>query len=133
ADGERDVTTLWESVGAPQPTVSHHLSFLRLAHLVSARRDGRRVYYSLGPAARVEAHDAIAVEYPAFAVAIATAGADATSPNPAAKDRAAAGSVADGDVEPIRWRRARSLDETNEPVLLMGSATPTDFLARHRM
>lgn len=30
-----------------QPTVSHHLNLLRAAGLVTVRRDGRQVYYSL--------------------------------------------------------------------------------------
>ena len=30
-----------------QPTVSHHLSILRSAGLVSVRREGKQVYYSL--------------------------------------------------------------------------------------
>lgn len=30
-----------------QPTVSHHLNLLREAGLVTVRRDGRQVYYSL--------------------------------------------------------------------------------------
>ncbi len=30
-----------------QPTVSHHLSILRVAGLVNVRREGKQVYYSL--------------------------------------------------------------------------------------
>ena len=33
-----------------QPTVSHHLSILRSAGLVSVRREGKQVYYSLNQA-----------------------------------------------------------------------------------
>ncbi|MEU4245528.1 metalloregulator ArsR/SmtB family transcription factor [Actinoplanes sp. NPDC026619] len=46
-DGEQDVTTLTEAVGAARPAVSQHLAKLRLAGLVATRRDGRRVLYTL--------------------------------------------------------------------------------------
>jgi DNA-binding transcriptional ArsR family regulator len=46
-DGERDVTTLTEAVGAARPAVSQHLGKLRLAGLVTARRDGRRILYAI--------------------------------------------------------------------------------------
>ncbi|MEU0936966.1 MULTISPECIES: metalloregulator ArsR/SmtB family transcription factor [unclassified Embleya] len=45
--GEADVTTLIEACEAPRPSVSQHLAKLRLAGLVTTRRDGRRVVYSL--------------------------------------------------------------------------------------
>ena len=45
--GEADVTTLVEAVGAARPSVSQHLAKLRLAGLVTTRKDGRRVVYSL--------------------------------------------------------------------------------------
>lgn len=48
SDGEADVSTLVEAVGVPRPSVSQHLAKLRLAGLVSTRKDGRHVYYSLG-------------------------------------------------------------------------------------
>jgi ArsR family transcriptional regulator len=38
-------------IGRPQPTVSRHLSYLRKAGLVTARRDGLWQYYALAPAA----------------------------------------------------------------------------------
>ena len=28
-----------------QPTISHHLNFLRQANLVTSRRDGKQIYY----------------------------------------------------------------------------------------
>ncbi len=43
--GESDVTTLAERVGMARPAVSQHLGKLRLAGLVTSRRDGRRVVY----------------------------------------------------------------------------------------
>ncbi|WP_371515459.1 ArsR/SmtB family transcription factor [Kitasatospora sp. NBC_01300] len=45
--GEADVTSLIEACGAPRTSVSQHLAKLRLAGLVTTRRDGRRVVYSL--------------------------------------------------------------------------------------
>ncbi|MFI9722706.1 ArsR/SmtB family transcription factor [Streptomyces sp. NPDC052396] len=45
--GEADVTTLTEATGAARTSVSQHLAKLRLAGLVVARKDGRRVVYSL--------------------------------------------------------------------------------------
>jgi ArsR family transcriptional regulator, zinc-responsive transcriptional repressor len=47
AQGERNVSTLCEELGLPQPTVSHHLGLLRMHHLVSNRRNGKQVYYGL--------------------------------------------------------------------------------------
>ncbi|MFD5624562.1 ArsR/SmtB family transcription factor [Streptomyces yangpuensis] len=45
--GEADVTTLTEACGAARPSVSQHLAKLRLAGLVTARKDGRRAVYAL--------------------------------------------------------------------------------------
>jgi DNA-binding transcriptional ArsR family regulator len=42
---EFDVTTLAAEVGIARPAVSQHLAKLRLAGLVSTRRDGRRALY----------------------------------------------------------------------------------------
>ncbi|MEU1404448.1 metalloregulator ArsR/SmtB family transcription factor [Streptomyces sp. NPDC005728] len=44
---EADVTTLTEACGAARPAVSQHLARLRLAGLVTTRKEGRRVVYSL--------------------------------------------------------------------------------------
>jgi DNA-binding transcriptional ArsR family regulator len=45
--GEADVTTLTEACGASRTSVSQHLARLRLAGLVTTRKDGRRVVYAL--------------------------------------------------------------------------------------
>ncbi|MFI6510430.1 ArsR/SmtB family transcription factor [Streptosporangium sp. NPDC050855] len=45
ASGEYDVGSLAEAVAVARPSVSQHLAKLRLAGLVSTRRDGRRVLY----------------------------------------------------------------------------------------
>ncbi|MGW4497469.1 ArsR/SmtB family transcription factor [Micromonospora sp. NPDC004336] len=45
SDGEHDVSALVAALGAARPAVSQHLGKLRLAGLVSVRRDGRRALY----------------------------------------------------------------------------------------
>jgi DNA-binding transcriptional ArsR family regulator len=47
AGGERDVTSICESLVQPQPTISHHLGLLRMQNLISNRRDGKQVFYCL--------------------------------------------------------------------------------------
>ncbi|MBM0238340.1 helix-turn-helix transcriptional regulator [Micromonospora sp. ATA32] len=44
--GEHDVTALVTAVGVARPAVSQHLGKLRLAGLVTVRRDGRRALYT---------------------------------------------------------------------------------------
>ena len=50
AHGEQSVSALCEELRIPQPTVSHHLAWLRSSRLVAARRSGKYVFYSHGPA-----------------------------------------------------------------------------------
>ncbi|MGW3624113.1 ArsR/SmtB family transcription factor [Streptomyces sp. NPDC000880] len=45
--GEADVTTLTAACNAARPAVSQHLAKLRLAGLVTVRKDGRRMIYAL--------------------------------------------------------------------------------------
>jgi len=45
SQGEQDVGSLAEQVGAPMPTVSQHLAKLKLAGLVRSRHQGRRRVY----------------------------------------------------------------------------------------
>jgi DNA-binding transcriptional ArsR family regulator len=47
-EGERNVTSLCEELKLPQPTVSHHLGLLRMHNLITNRRSGKQVFYSLG-------------------------------------------------------------------------------------
>jgi DNA-binding transcriptional ArsR family regulator len=47
AEGEADVTTLAEAGGVARPSASQHLARLRLAGLVTTRKEGRRVVYAL--------------------------------------------------------------------------------------
>lgn len=46
-DGEKSVSELQEALALPQPIVSSHLARLRFDKLITARRRGRAVYYSL--------------------------------------------------------------------------------------
>ena len=54
AGGERPVVALTTELRLPQPTVSHHLAWLRMMDLVSPRRQGKHVFYALGPAAQCD-------------------------------------------------------------------------------
>jgi DNA-binding transcriptional ArsR family regulator len=47
AHGSRDVTALAEAVGISTATVSQHLAKMRLANLVSARRQGKHQIYEV--------------------------------------------------------------------------------------
>ncbi|MHA1573454.1 MAG: ArsR/SmtB family transcription factor [Alphaproteobacteria bacterium] len=46
-DGELNVTEICKKLKLPQPTVSRHLGILRMGGLVSNRRSGKEIYYSL--------------------------------------------------------------------------------------
>lgn len=46
-DGEKNVGALAELVGISESAVSHHMRGLRQTHIVTARRDGKEVYYSI--------------------------------------------------------------------------------------
>ena len=59
-DGELAVSELEERLGAPQANVSQHLRVLRQKRLVTTRRDGPWIYYSLASPKIVEALDLLA-------------------------------------------------------------------------
>jgi DNA-binding transcriptional ArsR family regulator len=46
-NGEKNVGTLAQLVGITESAVSHHMRGLRQTHIVTARRDGKEVYYSI--------------------------------------------------------------------------------------
>lgn len=46
-EGEKNVSELQELVGIGQPTLSQQLGVLRNEGLVSTRREGKNIYYSL--------------------------------------------------------------------------------------
>ena len=56
ADGERSVSELSRDVGCQIPNMSQHLGVLRSAGLVTARRDGTTIYYSLTDPRVIEAY-----------------------------------------------------------------------------
>lgn len=45
AEGEKCVGDLVDYFNVSQPTISHHLHFLKQANLVTSRRDGKQIYY----------------------------------------------------------------------------------------
>lgn len=45
--GEKCVSDLVEAFNVSQPTISHHLHFLKQANLVNSRREGKQIYYSV--------------------------------------------------------------------------------------
>ncbi|WP_374330513.1 ArsR/SmtB family transcription factor [Aestuariivirga sp.] len=47
AEGEKSVSEIEDVMGMPQAAVSQQLARLRLDGLVTARRDGRCIYYSI--------------------------------------------------------------------------------------
>jgi DNA-binding transcriptional ArsR family regulator len=51
SDGEQTVHSLTARAGVSQPAVSKHLAVLKLAKLVSDRREGREAHYSAQPRA----------------------------------------------------------------------------------
>jgi DNA-binding transcriptional ArsR family regulator len=63
AEGEKSVSELEAILSLRQPTVSQQLARLRAEGLVSARRDGKTIYYSL---ASDEARKVIGAIYEAF-------------------------------------------------------------------
>ena len=44
-EGEKCVSDLVNVFNVSQPTISHHLNFLKQANLVLSRREGKQVYY----------------------------------------------------------------------------------------
>jgi len=46
-DGEKCVCELQELVGSAMPTVSRHLSQMKSAGVVAARREGNKIFYRL--------------------------------------------------------------------------------------
>ena len=52
--GEMNESDIVAGIGLTQPTISHHMSLLRLANLVSARHEGRYVFYRANPACVIE-------------------------------------------------------------------------------
>jgi ArsR family transcriptional regulator len=47
SDGEVSVNYLCDALGESQPKTSRHLAYLRSTGVVTTRRDGKRIFYSL--------------------------------------------------------------------------------------
>lgn len=56
-DGERSVSEICDAVDLPQANVSQHLAVLREKGLVTARKDGQWVYYSMSSPKIMQALD----------------------------------------------------------------------------
>src|SRR3954452_7379972 len=69
-DGERNVTSLCEQLGLPQPTVSHHLGLLRMSNLIANRRNGKQVFYGLNGQVRRGADKALQITVEDFELRI---------------------------------------------------------------
>ena len=80
--GECSVGDLCGRMSLPVATVSDHLSTLRLAGLVAARRDGKYIYYRLGRRARAAGPAAFEVESEGLAIRLG-AGVGGEPPSPA--------------------------------------------------
>src|SRR5207237_767988 len=111
---ERCVCELQDAVGAAQSRLSFHLKSLKDAGLVSDRREGRWVYYSLNR----HALDAIA--------AFAAAGVSAAAATPGAPARAGFASLGCGKPTDLAERRA------GETVLDPGSGGVIEVLLSAR-
>lgn len=59
----RSVGELADSLDVTQPTVSHHLAFLREARLVIARPEGRHTFYTLDQAQVAKCCGVLMVNY----------------------------------------------------------------------
>ncbi len=46
-EGEKNVGDLAQAFVTSQPTISHHLNILKTLGLVSSRKEGKHVYYSI--------------------------------------------------------------------------------------
>src|SRR5438067_716832 len=74
SEGERNVTSLCEHLKLPQPTVSHHLGLLRMHNVISNRRNGKQVFYSLNGRIDTMDGDALQVGLENFIVHVAAKG-----------------------------------------------------------
>ncbi len=71
ASGERNVTSLCDELGLPQPTVSHHLGLLRMRNLISNRRHGKQVFYGLNGHVKPDSGNGLQIGAQSFNVRIA--------------------------------------------------------------
>ena len=75
AAGERNVTSLCESLHLPQPTVSHHLGLLRMNNIIGNRRSGKQVFYTLNGRVDTSGEDSLKINLGDLSVHISGKGA----------------------------------------------------------
>jgi len=75
SDGEKNVTSLCETLRLPQPTVSHHLGLLRMSNVIGNRRNGKQVFYSLNGRVDTGPEHTLQIGVENFTVRIAPGGA----------------------------------------------------------
>ena len=68
--GERNVSSLCDELRLPQPTVSHHLGLLRMSNVISNRREGKQVFYSLDGRVHVDAGRTIELTSPDYVIRV---------------------------------------------------------------
>jgi ArsR family transcriptional regulator, zinc-responsive transcriptional repressor len=69
ASGEQNVTELCKILKLPQPTVSHHLGLLRISNVITNRRSGKQMIYSLNGRLAQDARELI-VEHDRFVLRV---------------------------------------------------------------
>jgi DNA-binding transcriptional ArsR family regulator len=70
ADGERNVTDICAALKLAQPTVSHHLGLLRMNGVITPKRQGKKVIYTLDPSTGKVSGGKLKLNTPPFGVAI---------------------------------------------------------------
>src|SRR3954471_11915550 len=70
SEGERNVSSLCEELQLPQPTVSHHLGLLRMSNVITNRRNGKQVFYSLNGRVDAGVRNALQIGVENYAVKI---------------------------------------------------------------
>lgn len=79
ARGERNVSSLCEELGLPQPTVSHHLGLLRTKNLISNRRNGKQVFYGLNGRIESVGSEGLQIHCDPYSIRISERGLSADS------------------------------------------------------
>jgi DNA-binding transcriptional ArsR family regulator len=70
SEREHSVTELCEELKLAQPTVSHHLGLLRMNNVISNKRQGKRVLYTLDPGVAKATGGKLRLQAPPYNVAV---------------------------------------------------------------
>jgi DNA-binding transcriptional ArsR family regulator len=73
AESEKNVGELCAAMSLPQPMVSHHLGLLRMHNVITNRRNGKQIFYTLSGMVTVDPQKGISIELGLFRVQISTA------------------------------------------------------------